>query len=56
MIKIIAYMPQFISRNQEGYAVLNPKDVGENFAEKWNRPDGKGKNMLRHLILGIFMH
>ena len=46
MIKIIAYMPQFISRNQEGYAVLNPKDVGENFAEKWNRPDGEGQKYV----------
>lgn len=42
MIKIIAYMPEFITQNYEGFAILNPKDVGENFAEKWNRPNGEG--------------
>ncbi|MCU4581179.1 nucleotidyltransferase [Acinetobacter gyllenbergii] len=41
IIKIISYMPSFITANHEGFAVLNPKDSGENFAEKWNRPDGE---------------
>jgi len=26
---------------------LNPKDAGENFAEKWNRPNGEGINYIR---------
>lgn len=47
MIKIVDYMPRFISNNDEGYAVLNPKDAGENFAEKWNRPNGEGVNYIR---------
>lgn len=42
IIKIIEYMPQFIKHYQGEYAVLNPKDAGENFAEKWNRPNGDG--------------
>ena len=41
IIKIISYMPDFITKNHEGFAVLNPKDSGENFAEKWNRSNGK---------------
>ncbi|MCU4390352.1 nucleotidyltransferase [Acinetobacter courvalinii] len=44
IIKIIAYMPQFITQVDEGFAVLNPKDSGENFAEKWNRPNGEGES------------
>ncbi len=44
IVKIIAYMPQFITQVDEGFAVLNPKDSGENFAEKWNRPDGEGES------------
>ncbi|QIZ58000.1 MULTISPECIES: nucleotidyltransferase domain-containing protein [Acinetobacter] len=44
IVKIIAYMPQFITQVDEGFAVLNPKDSGENFAEKWNRPNGEGES------------
>ncbi|MCO8043735.1 hypothetical protein OC498_14055 [Acinetobacter bohemicus] len=44
IVKIIAYMSQFITQVDEGFAVLNPKDSGENFAEKWNRPDGEGES------------
>lgn len=44
IIKIIEYMPKFITKNDEGFAVLNPKDSGENFAEKWNRPNGEGES------------
>jgi len=47
IIKIIAYMPNFITQNHEGFAVLNPKDAGENFAEKWNRPDGEGSGYIQ---------
>jgi hypothetical protein len=35
-------MPDFIDPTPEGDAVFNPKDYGENFAEKWNRPNGEG--------------
>ncbi|WP_288499723.1 nucleotidyltransferase [uncultured Acinetobacter sp.] len=44
IIKIIAYMPQFIIETEDGFAVLNPMDQGENFAEKWNRPNGEGES------------
>ncbi|ENX09531.1 nucleotidyltransferase domain-containing protein [Acinetobacter variabilis] len=44
IVKIIAYMPQFITQVDEGFAVLNPQDSGENFAEKWNRPNGEGES------------
>lgn len=39
---IIEGMPNFIKMNQttDEYFVLNPKDAGENFAEKWNREGG----------------
>ncbi len=47
IIKIIAYMPKFITQNHEGFAVLNPKDAGENFAEKWNRPNGEGSAYIQ---------
>ena len=43
IVKIIAYMPQFITQTEDGFAVLNPMDKGENFAEKWNRPGGEGR-------------
>lgn len=47
MIKIITYMPEFIIRSYEGFAVLNPRDTGENFAEKWNRPNGEGEGYAK---------
>lgn len=39
---IIEGMPRFIKQDQATgeYFVLNPKDAGENFAEKWNRQGG----------------
>jgi len=39
---IIDGMPRFIKHDQatNEYLVLNPKDAGENFAEKWNRQGG----------------
>lgn len=36
-------MPQFITKTEDGFAVLNPMDKGENFAEKWNRLNGEGE-------------
>mgnify|MGYP006911691180 FL=1 len=42
MIEIVRRMPDFIDPIPAGYAVFNPKDDGENFAEKWNRPNGEG--------------
>ena len=44
IVKIIAYMPQLITRTEDGFSVLNPMDKGENFAEKWNRPNGEGES------------
>lgn len=44
IVKIIAYMPQFITQTEDGFAVLNPMDKGENFGEKWNRPNGEGES------------
>lgn len=41
VMEIVRRMPLFID-DQYGYAVLNPEDRGENFAEKWNRPNGEG--------------
>jgi hypothetical protein len=42
IMAIVAAMPRFVVSGPQGYAVLNPLDHGENFAEKWNRPDGEG--------------
>jgi hypothetical protein len=42
MLEIVQRMPDFIDPTPEGDAVFNPKDYGENFAEKWNRPNGEG--------------
>lgn len=42
IMEIVARMPSFIGGGAGAYQVLNPKDAGENFAEKWNRPDGEG--------------
>ncbi|MGZ8252118.1 MAG: nucleotidyltransferase domain-containing protein [Methylophilaceae bacterium] len=37
---IIEKMVKFIKYDGTTYSVRNPKDSGENFAEKWNRADG----------------
>lgn len=42
IMAIVAAMPHHIVQGLGGYAVLNPLDRGENFAEKWNRPQGEG--------------
>ncbi|HCF7008356.1 TPA: nucleotidyltransferase [Pseudomonas aeruginosa] len=43
IIEVVRRMPKFIvSRDGHSY-VLNPTDSGENFAEKWNRPNGEGE-------------
>lgn len=36
---IVNRMPDHIHRYGNEYYVCNPEDNGENFAEKWNRPD-----------------
>jgi hypothetical protein len=28
-------------------------DKGENFAEKWNRPNGEGESIKKHFLYGI---
>lgn len=41
ILEIVASMRAHIRINSQGeFEVLNPKDEGENFAEKWNRDDG----------------
>ncbi len=38
ILEIVRRMPQYIKYQANHYLVCNPKDNGENFAEKWNRP------------------
>lgn len=40
MLAIVQRMADHIEYQQGQYQICNPKDPGENFAEKWNRPDG----------------
>jgi hypothetical protein len=42
MIEIVDRMSSFAQRGTSGWQVLNPKNAGENFAEKWNRPGAEG--------------
>lgn len=42
IMEIVARMPNFIGSGVAGYEVCNPMDREENFAEKWNRPNGEG--------------
>lgn len=42
MFEIIDRMPQYITRENDGYHINNPRDKDENFGEKWNRPNGEG--------------
>ena len=47
IIAIVERLPKYIAHNAyAGYSVLNPTDQGENFAEKWNRPNGEGKRYV----------
>ncbi len=39
ILKIVEKMRNHVDFNHGDYEVLNPEDDGENFAEKWNRPD-----------------
>ncbi|HID4131215.1 TPA: nucleotidyltransferase domain-containing protein [Pluralibacter gergoviae] len=39
ILAIVNRMPDHIHRYSNEYYVCNPEDNGENFAEKWNRPD-----------------
>lgn len=41
IFEIVNRMPKFIEKIGGVYRVLNPRDHGENFAEKWNREDGE---------------
>lgn len=42
LFALVDAMPQFIRGGRGAYEVLNPKNPNENFAEKWNRPNGEG--------------
>lgn len=42
IMEIVVRMPKFITQSDGDYFVFNPTDRGENFAEKWNRPNGEG--------------
>lgn len=42
ILALVAAMPDFVTRSASGYQVLNPRNPGENFAEKWNRSGGEG--------------
>lgn len=42
LLALVDAMPQFIQGSRGDYKVLNPKNPGENFAEKWNRAGGEG--------------
>ncbi len=50
IVKIIAYMPQFITQTEDGFAVLNPMDKGETLPRKWNRPNGEGESYQKHFL------
>lgn len=39
ILRIVSKMKDYIKSTDGKYFVCNPKDEGENFAEKWNRPD-----------------
>lgn len=39
IIKIVQKMSDYIKYQEGEYLILNPEDSGENFAEKWNRPN-----------------
>ncbi len=40
MQEVIKTMPEFIAGSHGKWEVCNPENRDENFAEKWNRPDG----------------
>lgn len=46
ILKIVEKIPEEIRVFGGQYQVLNPRDQGENFAEKWNRPDEGHKYCL----------
>ncbi|MDH0729221.1 nucleotidyltransferase domain-containing protein [Pseudomonas sichuanensis] len=39
ILQIVEKMRDYVRHINGEYQVLNPKDAGENFSEKWNRPD-----------------
>jgi len=47
IVAIVERLPRYITRSDSaGLSVLNPTDAGENFAEKWNRPQGEGRRYV----------
>ena len=47
LIALVDRMPLLIEGSAGNYQVCNPEDPGENFAEKWNRPNGEGDSYRR---------
>lgn len=42
LIALVNRMPELVRGYRGAYQVCNPTNPGENFAEKWNRPNGEG--------------
>ena len=42
LIALVDRMPELVEGQRGDFRVCNPENPGENFAEKWNRPDGEG--------------
>ncbi|MCF3490792.1 nucleotidyltransferase [Stenotrophomonas maltophilia] len=40
LLEVVERMPDFIGGSSGNWLVLNPVEPSENFAEKWNRPEG----------------
>ncbi len=53
LLAVVRTMPDFIDGSPGRWEVLNPADREENFAEKWNRPDGQ---KYRDAFLGWHKH
>ena len=47
LIALVDRMPLLVEVSDGNYCVCNPEDPGENFAEKWNRPNGEGDSYSR---------
>lgn len=53
LLAVVRKMPDFIDGSPGRWEVRNPTDQEENFAEKWNRPDGR---KYRDAFLGWHEH
>lgn len=51
MLEIVDRMPDFIAGSPGAWRVCNPTDKHENFAEKWNRPNGEGERYRQAFFL-----